>query len=279
MKKPTIIWSLVLATMLGLFSCNDSSSPVISINDDFVYPLSIGNSWSYDATMSYSNISPDSIKDNFSDFTAKLIVSVTKKQLIDTLNVFEIKEEGDEFAEAFAYYSNEDNGFLKHAYSYTPDIILPKTNSMKRFNFKEIYFNNIPEFIKKLKKTSILSKIFNDSIVYYEQPRVIFSYPLEVGNEWEFSTSYLKIFKEIIGKETINTGFGNYSCYKIQWKYDLDSDGIVDDDFIYYEYLSSKGIIKRTLTIKKVAIMTIENPLGVGFADIEYKQILTNTNF
>jgi len=279
MKKIITFWISVCVILLGIYSCNDSSNPALSINNDFVYPLEIGNRWSYNASMRYSNVSPDSLKDQLSDYAMDISVSVTRKIFIDTIEVYEMKEESEKYTGAYAYYSNKEEGFLKYAYSNSPDVILPKTNGRKTYSFKGISFNNISEFIINLEKINSLSKTLNDSIIYFAQPRVIYSYPLEVGSEWDFSISNIKIVKEVIEKETINSSFGNYSCFKIQWKYDFDNDGIVDDDFIYYEYLCSKGIMKRTLTLKNVAISTVQNPGGISFADVKIEQTLTGINF
>jgi len=262
-----------------MFSCKDSSIPVAPINSNFTYPLSVGNAWSYNASAVYSNISPDSIKYMLNDYSMDLEVSVTKKTFIDTNEVYEIKEVSKVIPNAFAYYSNKKEGFLKYAYSNSPAKILPKTGVNKKFLFNGIYFNNISEFLKNLEKINSAAKTFNDSILYLDPPRVIYSYPLEVGKEWNFSTPYLKMTKQIVGKETINTSFGNYSCFKIRWKYDLNSDGIVDDNLIYYEYLSSKGILKRTLILKNFTVSTFTNPSGIGSADVKYEENLTGINF
>ena len=279
MKKIIIFWVSVFITLLGIYSCNDSSNPSISITNDFVYPLEVGNRWLYNSSIRYSNLSHDSLSYLLNDYSLDLNVSVIRKTLIDTIEVYEMKEENKEYGDAYAYYSNEDEGFLKYAYSNTPDQILPKTNGRKRYSFKGIYFNNISEFLINLEKINSLSKTLIDSINYYNEPRVIFSYPLEVGSEWDFSSGYIKIVKEVIGKEAIKTSFGNFSCFKIQWKYDLNNDGVVDDDFIYYEFLCSKGILKRTVTLKNVTIGSVVNPSGIGSADVKIEQTLTSINF
>ena len=55
-------------------SCNDSSNPVVPINNNFVYPLEVGNSWSYNSSYTHSNIRPDSLKDILEECMADLKV-------------------------------------------------------------------------------------------------------------------------------------------------------------------------------------------------------------
>jgi len=270
---------LFLILIIGIQSCNDSSNPIISVNSNFIYPLKVGNKWSYHISNVYSNIRPDSIKNLLSDFFFDIQVSVTIDTLLDSSQVYEMKEESNDYADSYAYYSNEPEGFLQYAYSTSPSHGLPKANTVKKFLYRGTYFNSITELIKEQEETVFKLKILNDSLIFFHPPRIIYKYPLEVGKEWVFSQQFILINKEIVGKEPVKTNFGNFECFKIKWKYDFDMDGNWDEDFVLYEYVSSKGLLKSTYTIKDITITSAEHPDGIGKADVKYERILISTNF
>lgn len=270
---------LVLVFLFTIQSCKDSSNPIIPVDNNFIYPLKIGNLWNYNASVVYSNIRPDSIKNLLTNYSFELKVSVTKDTLLASLQVIEMKEESKDYPDSYSYYSNKEEGLIKYAYSNTPSLVLPKTNAVKKFIYKNKYYSSIKELIKKQEEIINLSKASYDSIIFLDQPRIVYKYPLDIGQEWIFSPSFVRINKEVISKETVKTKVGSYECYKIQWKYDFDSDGNTDDDFIYYEYVSSKGMLKTEITIKDLSIATIENPEGIGLVDVKYERVLIGINF
>ena len=272
--KNTIIF-LALVLLIGQ-ACDDSN-PVIPVDNNFVYPLKVGNKWKYTASTVFSNIRPDSLKGSLANYSLNLQVSVTRDTLLNSVLTSEMKEESEDYPDCYAYYANKENGLMEYAYQ-GGGLALPKTNNIKRFLYKGNYFNSITEFIKKLEEIIRLSKTMDDSLIYIDPPRIIYAYPLEIGNEWIFNSMF-RINKEVIAKEKVKTKAGVFQCYKIQIKYDLDTDGVWDDDFIYYEYVSSEGLLKSEITIKNVVLTNIENPEGIGYVDVKEERVLVNVNF
>jgi hypothetical protein len=270
----------VLVFLIGIQSCEDSN-PVIPVDNNFVYPLKIGNKWKYAASAVYSNIRPDSLKNCLDNYSINLQVSVTRDTLLNSILTYEMKEESEDYPDCYAYYANKENGLIEYAYRKCGGLVLPKTNKIKRFLYKGSYFNHVTELIKKQEETIRLSKTMDDSLIYYEPPRMIYVYPLEIGKEWNIHSSLIlgKINKEVVGKEKVKTKAGVFQCFKIQHKYDMDFDGAWDDDLIYYEFVSSKGLLKSEITLKDVAITSPENPEGVGYADVKEERVLADVNF
>lgn len=277
MKINTLFLFLIL--IIGIQSCSDSSNPIIPINSNFTYPSKVGNKWDYSISTVYSNIRPDSIKYLLNDFFFNIQLSVTKDTLLDSSQVFEMKEESNDYSDSYAYYSNEVDGFLKYAYRTSPGHGLPKASTLKRFLYRGTYFNSITELIKAQEEFVLKIKILSDSLIFFEPPRIIYKYPLEVGKKWVFNSEYVFINKEIVGKEPVKTNLGYFDCFKIKWKYDFDMDGTWDEDFVLYEYVSSKGILKVSYTIKDITITSATYPNGIGKADVKYERFLTSTNF
>jgi len=224
-------------------------------------------------------VTPDSIKSLINDHVFNIQISVSNDTLLDSNQVYELKEVSNGFSDSYAYYSNEGGGFIKYAYRTSSNFGLPKSNNLIRFLFKGSYFNSIPELIKAQEESVINLKFLIDSLIILEPPRIIYQYPLEVGKEWVFNSDYPLINKEIVSKEPLQISSGTYECFKIKWKYDFNMDGIWDEDFAIYEYLCSKGILKVAYTIIDIAITTVEHPEGIGKADVKYERVLTSSNF
>ncbi len=274
----SLILVLLLISITIFQSCQHSSNPVVPVDNDLTYPLKIGNQWTYNALFEYSNIQPDTIKYMLPNINVNLNVAVTKDTTLNSKKLFELKETSDRYADAYSYYSNEDNGLIKYAYSNNPSLVLPKTVNAKRFLFNGEYFSSVEELIKSQEVSAGFAKTLSDSILFLDPPRIIYAYPITIGEEWNLTNSSLIINKEVVGTETLSTDFGNFECYKIHWKY-LNSNGTVDSTINYNEYVNQKGLVRISITFKNVRISTTANPSGVGTADIKYERYLTGVNF
>ena len=265
--------------LIVIYSCKESSNPITTIDNNFIYPLNIGNQWTYNASSIYSNVSPDSLKSALHNESIDLSVTVIGDTMLNYVKVYQLKESSNKYPSYNGFYYNSGDGFYEYGYDNGGNIVLPKTKITKRFRFKGVYFNNVMEFINQKNETTRLSKIMNDTIIYFETPRLVYAYPLNIGREWIYSPKVTIISKEVIGKENVETKIGVFECYKIRWKYDFNSDGIYDDDFYYYEYVSSKGLLKTEITMRNIAISSMDHPDSIGHTDLKYERILTGSNF
>lgn len=275
MKSLKLFLSVLL--LFTIQSCKDSSNPAISISKNFIYPLKIANQWKYNISMSYSNFRPDSIKATFSGFSYEANVFVAQDTVINSHKVMLMKEVSSEYSTAYSYYANEESGLIEYAYSNTASSVLPKINSATRLIYHGKSYGSVEEIINQQKEIIKLSKTSYDSVIYFNEPRTIYKYPLNIGQEWLFNPSVIIINKEVVGKENVQTDAGTYECFKIKWNY--YSDNNTYNDLFCYEYVGVKGMIKTEITIKNITVATIDNPDGIGLVDVNYKKILTGVNF
>jgi hypothetical protein len=87
----------------------------------------------------------------------------------------------------------------------------------------------------------------------------------------------LSIKKKAIDRVQIQVPAGIYTCARIQWLYDVGSDGNWDTDIEAYDYISQIGLVKRTRIYHDVTVTTHEYPLGIGTSDIAEVWELTQT--
>ncbi|QQS36112.1 MAG: hypothetical protein IPM56_18035 [Ignavibacteriales bacterium] len=271
---------LILLLFLSCSEENESSNNIIPLGSDFRYPLQVGNEWSFNTSRLYTNIRPDSIKHLLTDSYSSGTLKVEKDTLLDTLSLCKLAEISKSLRYSYAFYQNTDSGFIKYAYANIPSDLLPQKNMKCRLSYKGKLYISMDEIINQLNNSLNVIMATNDSIYYHNPPRVVFRYPLVVGQEWLLSQlGDIRIDKEVIGKEFVNTSAGTYECFKILWKYDFDSNGVVDDDIIYYEYVSAKGIVKSVITLKDIVVADETHPEGFGFTDVIIERVLTGVNF
>lgn len=263
----------LLFAILSFQLCDNSGASVTPVESDFNYPLTVGNQWTYQIKIQYSDFQPDSIGSLIDDYSGTIFQTITRDTILDSTEVYELKEESDDSDISYSYLANENDGLFQYAYGLSDvDNLIQKANSTSILGLNNIRLRNGSVVFTFSKNTKCLSKAAEDSIVLYEEPYIIYAYPLTIGKEWD-CLSYLS--KEVVGKVNIETACGTFECFKIKWNYLSEIYSNID----YYEYLGQKGLIKIVYTIDDIYITTIEKPEGIGQADVKYTCILTDVNF
>ncbi|MFH1251657.1 MAG: hypothetical protein V1715_11250 [bacterium] len=258
---------LIVTFLMVIQSCEESPEKGIPINGSFVYPLNVSNTWTYKVSVTYSDIRPDSIKWRINNYTISYQDIVTRDTTLNSIPVYEIKEWGPDISDSYVYFANETNGLFEYAYSFNSS--LAKANTLKIIPYHGIFFNDSFELFRQFKKTTSLSKSYNDSIYFLEEPYMLYLYPWVIGEQWNYSVDPI-IKKKVIGKETIETDAGVYDCYKVQYLY---------TDATYLEYIGAVGLIKTVIKVDDMPVTTLEYPEGIGRVDIKIVTVLTDVNF
>ncbi len=282
---------LILFVSTAIYiSCSDSSNPgqALPFGDDFSYPLKVGNTWNYDREWSNFNFRPDSINvDSTFDNTvhySKVEVFVDREEtILDSMNttvVITKDIDGSMIFNSSHYYYNTDEGLFILAYnSGGGSISYPKISS----NFYDELLNGNFTILQRISSLHdwffSANNIFSDTLRFEDPPVQSFKYPLKQDLEWTYRNDYFIINKKVVGKETVEVPSGQYDCWKIQWIYDFSNTGLFVGSITFYDYVSSKGLIKRTLFMKDVPLTTPGNPNDGGLADYKEDIILTGINF
>ena len=205
-------------------------------------------------------------------------VAIDREETIaDTIDTFVLST--SENQEGRNYYSEHYFNNLKDGlYNFASKGLsgsnsFPKNSQSISYEFNGLSFFNVNEltnfFIDKIYH---FDRINSDSLIIYSTPNKTLKFPLEVNDTWNYINNTFKIDKKVISREIINTVAGSFECFKIQWLYSLPNIEI-------YDYISSKGLLKRTLLVKNVIITTANDPVGNGYFDIKDEMILTGINF
>ena len=156
----------------------------------------------------------------------------------------------------------------------TGSMLTLKPSNKGRIYFKGRYFNSVREITAFLENAIITEKVTSDSLEYENPPVRSLKYPIEIGSQWIYrnENNPWRIDKKVSDMEKVQVQAGIYTCYKILWLFDIDNNGEWDDDIVFFDYICSKGLIKRYISYKDL-IWTGENspePLGTFDSSEEY---------
>lgn len=273
---------LISLPALIFISCEFSSDPQIPLEENFEYPLAIGNIWEYERTLELFNFRPDSLKNTIQPtrFVTRSIVEVINDTTLqDSIHCLIVKEklfeEKDEFL-SWAYYSNKPDGLYSYAYrSGGGGVIKPRERKKLRYEIAGLTFRSLKEASDYFSNFLHTFAPSNDTLIYHNIPRKILAYPPETGKKWTMLQGEpFTIHKSIVGTELVSTEIGNFMCYKIQWTYESS----FADNILFYDYVCEKGLIKRSVFFNNVIISNIDSPDGYGYADTKEESILIDIN-
>lgn len=261
MKFKIFIISIIL---LMLFGCSLINGPnKHSSFENFTYPLEVGNSWTYERTISYSNILPDTVNIWFplvdkgsivvevsgtdSFYVAVDDTLVIQKEL-SILNQVSIDSTNHQIADSNKYYlCNYNDGMYMYG-SVQGNLAIPVSGSFIEDVIRERNINK-----KKEKETQVTSP----APVEFQSLK----YPIEINSEWLFvdeSDYYFTLYKKIIGFKKLTTIIGTYDCFVIEWIEPFDSYTMID-------YISEIGLMKRTITNKGIQTTDPNNANQITF--------------
>lgn len=277
-KKNVLISILVL----GFISCEYSSDTQEISEPGFNYPIEIGNKWAYNHTWNNYNFRPDSLSDRRPIMDFIYYVEATKDTILKDNNeciIFEQSEPGNRY-KSQTFYNNEASGFYQYAYRPSGgSMALPKSYEANNIRFAGKVFNNHEDLVRSIVNQINFIPDAQDTLHYFNTPRPVLVYPLEDEVEWLFNDDEtLMIWKSLIGRENVTTPAGTFECYKIKWVYE-ENALFSPENFEFYDFISEKGLIKRTLEFKDLAITSPESPEPIGYYDSSDEIILTDINF
>lgn len=272
-----LIFAIILIT-----SCD--KDPIGPKGTGFIYPLKVGNQWEYDRTFSTFNFRPDSSNNNpyiDTTITSSVIIKIIKKEPApDSINIFVfqgILKENNIWLYYNSNYANLDSGLYFYA-NGGAGFVIPKATPSSRIIFKGRYFNNIREITSYITNAIPKNYILTDSSIYENPPPLqSLKYPLKIGSQWTFrySGNPWNIDKKNLNYERVKVPAGSFTCLKIQWLFDINQDSTWDDDIIFYDYVSEKGLIKRSILYKDIIATGEQQPEPLGLIDAKDESILT----
>lgn len=250
-----IILGFVLTFLISA-ACENEDEPTLAT---FQFPTEIGNSWKYAYQMSSNNWEPAGAGAgygiNMFDTGTTEIVS------LDTLNdgtiYYRFETEWisrDNPNPSIRHLGNNDNGMYLYGYSNIYRTGPPKVNANENgyLIFKGQKYRNYNELysiiIQSVKGISV-ARVTGNGLTIEERPIKELTYPLLVGKQWVYRDVNLNdawdMDKKILKIENVTVPAGKFICFRIEWFWDIDDDGVWDTDITGYDYLAPIGYLKR----------------------------------
>ena len=255
--------SIFFLIFVFFFCCKKSDDPTGPLAEDFAFPLKIDNKWEYAITFSTFNIRGDTTGINLNTtIVANVVLETVRK---DTLQngvktfVFHETQTFESISlESETYYNNEVNGLFLYARSGEHATLL-KSAAKGRLLYRGRFFNTVREILAFIERNIVNGVITIDTLIVEDPPFKSLQYPLEIGSQWIYSTNnFSTTEKKVLAKEKVETPAGDFDCIKIQWINNLDTD------LEFFDFICSKGLVKRSITAKDIRVTSSENPDGTG---------------
>jgi len=244
-------------------SCDRDDKPTLS---DFQFPIAIGNSWTY--ARAYTPYNWVSLAEGAEAVAPVYDTSITKIISLDNLDTFlgAYRFETDWFSNgdtghSIEYYNNAESGLFLYAYSGASWTGPPKINpnNQKYLIFDGRTYSNFDELRDEMFRAAKGFSVDGSTVeILTEESHPIeeLDYPLTVGKRWMYRDAGLgdswDMDKQIVRVENISVSAGKENCFKIQWFWDTDDDGVWDTNITGYDYLSPIGYLKRQFNFSGV---------------------------
>ncbi len=254
-----------------------ASQPPVSSNA--FYPLVTGHQWTYTTTVDF-NIPSNYL--HFTDYTIQSFTADTAFGNYDSLYVQVTRDSSGYNNAGNIYYSRNyymmnNSGLFNCGYitGSNPRVFLRNKNECK-FEIGGMQFRSRQELSAFW---SAGNSMMADSLIIESPPCPTLKKPLVLNEVWAYRnySNPFYIGKKYTGNETVNTNFGSFSCNKIEFIYDLNTDSIPDPDISITQYISpAKGLLKET---KYYYNITFTDSTGTYTGDWEEISIATAVNF
>lgn len=107
-----------------------------------------------------------------------------------------------------------------------------------------------------------------DSIIERSDNRIVYRYPLSIGTVWtSFQYPFLQT-RQVDGYELVSVGDRTYWCAKILTKLPT-----LDPDMEWFDYVSSQGLVKRTLHMRGLVAIE-DDPDGLNAEEVSFTESL-----
>lgn len=275
-KKNKCVLKIVILSVICIIGCEDDNNEP---NMEFIYPLSVGNSWEYEKliTLNFDSLATYNGLTDTTYYSTGFVEIIAYEVIFDSLEVYNfattLNEDGNIFT-GNEYYNNNNNGLFGYGYTQG-SMITPKSDQKYSYlMFKNKKFNNVREIINWIEKGNYGNEYSKEDSIIFDPVKSL-DYPLEEGKQWIYRTEThdgepFRIDKKILEWDEIEVIAGKFNCWKIQFLY-LEVGWDVDIDF--YDYISEKGLVKRILGLNDMECYD-EDGNFLGYLDYIEETIL-----
>jgi hypothetical protein len=285
MKFLKLLFPAIISSVI-FYSCgNDGvTNNSVTPQDNFTYPYDINSYWYYGTRNFVTNLRPDSLKvyfpaDTLKGYGGSTFVRDTVIKGI-TLRYFRNSHSDEGHSHAtLELYNQTDSGLIRHAFYSNGTNFGPfRPDGNLVYSLNGISFGNLNDLVSyfKIDERNTENKNSNgDTVLIFDKPPITtLKYPVQKNYEWLFYISgTTKLTKKYTDYEYVNLSGNSFYCIKIQKQWYMDNSQTPDSHFIFYDYFSDAGMVKREFTIKDIQINNQKGQL-LGYIDAKDEAFL-----
>lgn len=251
----SVISAVVVAVVVSLNGCSDSSSPTAPVFPDYQYPLQLGASWTYDIRWAVYMTPLDSTSpvDSVITLLRSEVRSDRHEELMGSGQLVVLREElssADRTWWGEALVRNQAKGLYQYAYRGMSFRVLPKASrhSLMQASLTGAKPRFLPIGLLPVNVTRTIAS--SDSLYVEDEPVRVLAYPLRPGDSWIYrDDDDFRILRRVTGTDTVDTPAGQFVCAVIEHLYDTDGDGQWEINIQIVDYVAEIGLVKREVTV------------------------------
>lgn len=250
----------------------------------WVYPLAVGNRWDYSDVLytwtSYLDrptvLVPDTVEGHSHVFVSDM------DTLFDSLPTYDLRavlvQDSVEYY-SDAWFNNVDDGLFLYAFNGAGSMAVPlKIKPGYTFSLLGQQFNSLGEIVAAIKQPLTFASASQNDFYLEDTPVKSLQYPLTIGSQWTVRTTGnpWRIDKIVTRQEQIEVPAGQFNAFQIRWLYDLDANGIWDEEITIVDHIADVGLVQRVISVSGVEVY-YEWGEPAGFAD--YTTVIRLTGY
>lgn len=264
---------------LILAGCKDSiNEPGLPDTGDN-YPVAIGNMWQYQMIGETTFYPEDSASYTVVD-TVEASVSITGTETfpgdIQTYIFETIEHQGIYDNSSLNFYRIQPEGFYSYAYSGAGTLAQPKARAQTTYVINGHRYNSLSHMRREI-EFPLPEKSPADTVIIENSPPFVLKYPLTLNSRWTYRRAYapFKIEKKVTGIEYLTRQGRMYNCYLVRWIYDMDNNGVEDENIVLKDHISGEGMIERNIFVTGIMIVG-QDMQPQGKIDMHTRYVLTD---
>lgn len=225
---------------IGVQSCSSPTEPKLG---EFIYPMNVGNGWTYEYTFNEPGT-----KAAVEYFSLRVTQAIEADTVFQVCVYHGVEWTGD--CEEQQFYYNRDDGLFVDYVSAGVAFIAPKQAAPEQtVSLDGHEFASVREMFRYLSGAGPLGgpPMASDA----NELEQTLAYPLNVGTQWTYNDHAFDgstvIEKKITAEEKIKVPAGSFRCYRVEWIY----TGSFSDISIV-DHIAPIGLVRREVTAENV---------------------------
>jgi hypothetical protein len=253
--------AVLTATLLvGAIGCDKPVDPKV---DSFIYPLAIGNRWTYNyqTITDYRSQKPDDTTTYSETVEVVRVDTILPGILSYALRASSNIPEWPGPPPERNYFNLTDGLYFRRSYIGVSTVLPKQPGTGPAVSFHGRQFQSLQALLTALAGLLWVEPAGQSSMA--DSFSLVLPYPQSRGQRWTSTPvgddNPLGVDKLIAGGTTVKNSAGSFECHVIHWIHDPPMEDLSVDDFT-----SAQGLIQRRIEVRNLIMSDYQHPYGNG---------------